>query len=233
MREHIWEYVVGGSLCFLGFLPLWVIVLFIEIRNCMVATEFVFAEKCAIAGIVIGFAITARVVFCWLRDLRPKNKGEERGTPYVFKQILELKTLTAEMLLTYVLPLLAFDFTKWEGLTQFLVFFVVVAWLVGRHHVVTGNVYLELIGYHFYDCIVIPANGWCCQHVKVLSKQSLEGKELEIWRLVGLNDQVKMTIGVENAKTTKACQGENGEKRDERSVGCCSEGRDLCGKVRG
>lgn len=59
---------------------------------------------------------------------------------------------TAEYLLSYILPLFAFDFTVWNEVILFLIFFSVFAFLSIRHNHFSVNVLLELMQYRFYSC---------------------------------------------------------------------------------
>ena len=64
------------------------------------------------------------------------------------------KTITSEFLLSYILPLFAFDFTVWYEVVLFLIFFTVFAFLCIRHNHFSVNVMLELMGCRFYSCVM-------------------------------------------------------------------------------
>lgn len=51
-----------------------------------------------------------------------------------------------------ILPLFAFDFTVWNEVVLFLVFFLVFAFLSIRHNHFSVNILLELMRYRFYSC---------------------------------------------------------------------------------
>jgi hypothetical protein len=88
------------------------------------------------------------------------------------KSASELKALTVEALLMYVFPMVAFDFCRWEGLLEFLVFFVVVALLCMRQRIITGNVVLALLGFRFYRCEFENS-----QELIVITRDNLSGEE--------------------------------------------------------
>ena len=90
------------------------------------------------------------------------------------------------MLLSYVLPLLAFDFGTWVGLVQFLVFFCVIAVLNLRPNAIVGNVALVLIGYRFYECEY--ANG--SNSVLVMTRRYLSAEAGMGIEVGFLNDEV-------------------------------------------
>ena len=60
--------------------------------------------------------------------------------------------LTAEFLLAYVLPMIAFDYSTWEGIVLFLVYFYVLSLLCIRNNNVYTNIFFELKDYKMYEC---------------------------------------------------------------------------------
>lgn len=55
--------------------------------------------------------------------------GREGSSKQTIKCAREKKAITAEFLLSYILPLFAFDFTLWNQVVLFLVFFVTLGYL--------------------------------------------------------------------------------------------------------
>lgn len=60
--------------------------------------------------------------------------------------------LTAEFLLAYILPMIAFDYSTWKGIVLFLVYFCVLSFLCIRNNNVYTNIFFELKGYKMYEC---------------------------------------------------------------------------------
>lgn len=60
--------------------------------------------------------------------------------------------LTAEFLLAYVLPMIAFDYSTWKGIVLFLVYFYVLSFLCIRNNNVYTNIFFELKDYKMYEC---------------------------------------------------------------------------------
>lgn len=60
--------------------------------------------------------------------------------------------LTAEFLLAYILPMIAFDFGSLDNITLFLIYFVVLSFLCVRNSNVYTNIFLEFKGYKMYEC---------------------------------------------------------------------------------
>lgn len=162
-----------AALSFLNFLPLWVVVLFIDIRSIMkggsVGTEYL-----SVGAIILGMVLSLIVVVVGLRRKKDLVTDE-----YQLENFEESRTVSAEMLLTYVLPLFAFDFTLWDETLQFLVFFSVVFWLSCRHRAAFEGVFLEIINYRCYRCkLKKMKNGQVvgdCIDKNVLIKDPLNG----------------------------------------------------------
>ena len=70
----------------------------------------------------------------------------------------ESKTITAEFLLSYILPLFAFDFTQWDEVVKFLFFFLIFGYLCIRHNNFSVNIVLELMHYRMYECRLVNAD---------------------------------------------------------------------------
>ena len=62
------------------------------------------------------------------------------------------KGVTSEFLLSYILPLFAFDFTKWVSVVEFLIYFLILAFLCVRNNNVYANLLFEVKKYKFYNC---------------------------------------------------------------------------------
>ena len=60
--------------------------------------------------------------------------------------------LTAEFLLAYILPMIAFDFGSLDSIALFLIYFVVLSFLCVRNSNVYTNIFLEFKGYKMYEC---------------------------------------------------------------------------------
>lgn len=81
------------------------------------------------------------------REQHSNNKS--KGT---IQRARRANKLTAEFLLAYILPMLAFDFSSLKSIVLFLIYFAVLSFLCVRNSNVYTNVFLELKGYRMYDC---------------------------------------------------------------------------------
>ena len=135
-----------AALSFLNFLPLWVVVLFIDVRS-IIDGGCVVTEYLSVGAIILGVVLSVIVLGLLMCRKQQSEKDEYQLVCYE-----ECRTVSAEMLLTYVLPLAVFKFTIWFEVLEFLVFFGVVFLLSCRHRTAFQGVFLELIGYRCYRC---------------------------------------------------------------------------------
>ena len=54
--------------------------------------------------------------------------------------------------MAYIFPLFAFDFTHWDGIVLFLIFYGVFGWQCISHKYLCVNVILDIVGYKAYEC---------------------------------------------------------------------------------
>ena len=141
------SFITLFSLFYLSLTPLWISIAFIDAKNICENAPNLYTEIISITCIVIGLVFSIIIVIV---DFR-KNKIVERNR-YILKMAKEEKIMTAEYVLSYVLPLLAFDFTIWYDVLLFLLFFFVLLFLYIRHNRLGANIILEMCGYTYYQC---------------------------------------------------------------------------------
>ena len=133
--------ITGFSMFFLSFFPLWISVLFLDIKSICEGNPNIQTEAISVLLILIVGIISLIIL---MLEFNPKE--------YSIITAIEEKTITADFLLSYILPLFAFDFTVWSEVVLFLVFFFVFAFLSIRHSHFSVNILLELMNYRFYSC---------------------------------------------------------------------------------
>lgn len=176
------------SMFYLSFTPLWLSVLFLDIKNIVSNTQCLYTEWISIFVIVALFAVSSLVL---LLSLRTKNRtGVQK---YRIINVSEEKTITAEYLLSYILPLFAFDFTVWSGIVLFLVYFLTLCYLCIKHNHLSVNIVLELMHYRFYKCEL--ENEDCITVVKyVISREQLINHKTEVVAIRPLNNEFSLDL---------------------------------------
>lgn len=156
------------AMYYLSFLPLWISIIFIDVVNCCRESNNLWTENISIVLIPLGIIVCSVVTWKWLT-----KKGSQNREKYRIEAAKEERFVTAEFLISYVLPLFAFDFTKWDGAVLFALFFSVFWFLVYRHKYFCTNLALEICGYRVYECEL--KNGTRTINKHVVSRSQLDG----------------------------------------------------------
>jgi len=156
-------------LFFLSFLSLWVSVAVIDTMSMIDTEACLWTEKISLTLVGIGTAISLFVVASQI-----KKRREDLYIRPTLRKVVKQKAITAEYLLSYILPLFTFDFTRWQQVVLFLTFFAVLTFLCIKHHNVYANIVLEVCRYTCYDCTFVKADGGTFDTV-VISRQELSG----------------------------------------------------------
>lgn len=144
---------VSFSMYFLSFVPLWISVLFIDIKSLLEGGGDKWTEIISISGILLGVLIALIIFFVKL------FAADDERYVLTIKEAKESKTITAEFLLSYILPMFAFDFTQWDEVVKFLIFFLIFGYLCIRHNNFSVNIIFELMHYRMYECSLMNADG--------------------------------------------------------------------------
>lgn len=135
------------SMFFMSFLPLWFSIILIDVISICKSNSVLLVETISIIVILVLIAISIFILRLTL-DIKNRNGIQK----YYLIKVEEKKSISAEFLLSYVLPLFAFDFTQWDGVVLFLIFFLFLAFFSIKYNYFSVNIYLECIGYSFYKC---------------------------------------------------------------------------------
>ena len=168
------------SFYFLSFLPLWISIVIIDLVNLLFyKNEHPWTERISIVTIIILFFVS----LLFQKKLL-ENKSKQGVEYYTLESANEEKLKVSDYIITYVLPLLAFDFTKWEEMFLFIIIFSILGYLYIQHNVFQSNLILEVMGYRIYHCIMLTEKG--CGGVQeevdkyVVSKNNLNGSTKKI-----------------------------------------------------
>jgi hypothetical protein len=118
--------------------------------------------------------VIAVVVFL----LRKRISKESSGTGKI-AYARKSATLVTDFLLTYIMPLIAFDFTEVQGIILFVLYFALIVFLNIRNGNVYTNVLFEFLGYRMYICDIernIAGKNYTFTDCTVISRTNLTGK---------------------------------------------------------
>ena len=178
------------AMYYLSFLPLWASIIIIDVISIARNDSCLWTEKMSIPVIMLGIIISSVVAYKWIT-----KKGSQNRETYELKSAKEERFVTAEFLMSYVLPLFAFDFTQWDGVLLFALFFGVFWFLVHRHKYFCTNLALELCKYKVYDCEL--KTGTQTINKQVLSRKELDGMAGKIIRTRKFNNDYHFEVGVQ------------------------------------
>ena len=176
------------SLYHTSFTPLWISILFIDIKSCIENPSNLWTEYISIGCILISCLIALIVLLIALC-----TNGKEGASPHKVVSAIEEKTITAEYLLSYILPLFAFDFTQWSQVVLFLIFYLTLGFLCIRHNYFSVNIVLEVANFRFYSCTTENEDGELLEQ-RILSHRRLNGCVGEMLYLKSLNNEYKLDI---------------------------------------
>lgn len=167
---------VSFSMYFLSFVPLWITVLFIDIKSLVDGGGDKWTEIISISGILLWLLVSMIILFVKF------FVTDDEKYVLTINDAKESKTITAEFLLSYILPLFAFDFTQWDEVVKFLIFFLIFGFLCIKHNNFSVNIILELMRYRIYECKLMNADGMEVERT-VISKNILstsKGKDVQV-----------------------------------------------------
>lgn len=132
---------------YLAFTPLWILVVLTDFFSIMDNEADLYTEKISIPFLFGAFLVALHIVRKELTSEKVDNVQ-----PMYLKNVKEEKFAVAEFMMSFVFPMFAFDFTKYQGVLLFSVFFLIFGWLCIKHNYLCVNVALEIMKYKIYDC---------------------------------------------------------------------------------
>ncbi len=173
---------------FMSYIPLWISILFIDIESILEKSGPFFTEYASIVSIIFAILVSIIVITIQLR-----RQSAEGAIKHTIESVTEQKAISAEYLLSYILPLFAFDFTYWRDVVLFLLFFITLAFLLLRHNYLSVNIALEFCGYRFYQCHFKSQDGIDTNRL-ILTKKQLNGLKNETIYIKHLTNDFSLDI---------------------------------------
>ena len=171
------------SLFITSFFPLWISIIFIDVKSIICTGSNPYTEIISIIAIVIVNFFSIIALCNWIK--REPITSEEMKISYA----CENKTISSEYLLAYILPLFAFDFTQWDSVVLFLIFFITLGYICVKHNNFSVNILLEILKYNVYDCKIKTEENDLEIERKIISKTNLSKYRGRIIRIENLNNE--------------------------------------------
>ena len=142
--------IVVFSMFVTSFMPLWISILIIDFLSIYDQNNGNKITEIVCVSVILLLNLTSFIIMKrWL-----KRAGKSASEELVVVEAKENKTISAEYLLSYILPLFAFDFKTWHSVILFSVFFCTLSFVCVRHNHISLNIVLEIMGYSQYECLL-------------------------------------------------------------------------------
>ena len=187
-EETCISYVTSFSYLFLSYLPLWLSILIIDIKNMAERQTSLVTEKCSVIAICLVCSLSMLNLI-----VEYKRQKQFGSITYMIDTLHEEKSIASEYLLTYILPLSAFNFTLGYQTLLFLLFFLTVTCLSLRHNRFSANIFLEFLGYRFFVCDLKDKNGVTVSKT-VISRTRLQNKRKQNIKVCSINNECVIEI---------------------------------------
>lgn len=168
------------SMYYLAFTPLWITVILKDGFSIWDHHSSLGTECISIVAIIACFL---GAFGCVCRNLNSKN--EDNTQKYTVMNVEEDKFSIVEFLMSYTLPLSAFDFTEYREVLCFFIFFLIFGWVCYKHSHFCVNIILVIMKYKIFNCEIKNSDGIeikkkvvSKRHLKQCRGQNLDGKYL-------------------------------------------------------
>ena len=130
-----------------SFIPLWITILFQDFLNLYRANSYIGTE---LISVVVIFLINTVAIIIILRSLNSIKYSE-----YKSYRVIDVKResgVTNNFAVTYIAPLIIFDFTRWDSVVPFILYFFFLMFHSYTQNVIYANIIFEVLHYKFYNC---------------------------------------------------------------------------------
>lgn len=172
----------------MSYLPLWIIVCFECIVSVIGKNQSLCTEWLTV-WIVVPIVLCSYLVFSAILQ----GALDERGLRYKIVETKQLKGISSEYLLSYVIPLIAFDFTHWQDMIKFSIiwgFLFLLCWHFWQMPIAC----LSMLGFFVSECELETNDGQLVQKV-VISRNPLSRIKGEMVMIVDIDNNQAIQTG--------------------------------------
>lgn len=184
MKQRL--FLIAGFI--MSYLPLWVIVCFECIVSIIEKDQPLYTEWLALF-IVVPIVTCNLLLFSIILHKALK----ERGLQYKVVETKPLKKISSEYLLSYVIPLIAFDFTQWQDMIKFLIiwgFLFLLCWRFWQMPIA----WLSMLGFFVSECDLETYDGQLIQKI-IISRKPLSRIKGELVTIADIDNSQAIQIG--------------------------------------
>ena len=172
----------------MSYLPLWIIVCF----DCVIS---IVRKDQSLCTEWLTVFIFVPIVLCsfLLFSVILRNALKERGLQYKVVETKPLKRISSEYLLSYVIPLIAFDFTHWQDMIKFSIiwgFLFLLCWRFWQMPIAC----LSMLGFFVSECELETNDDQLVQKI-VISRNPLSRIKGEMVTIVDIDNNQAIQTG--------------------------------------
>ncbi len=156
---------------FSSFVPLWISIIFLNLSNIYKGNSNYNILIIVIIIIMLALSLISIILLIWeFKKIKKYNSQKE----CTIKSVQREKSISTEYILSYILPLVAFDFTDIGNIIAFVISMFILGYLSIKNNNIYVNPILEL-KYSFFNC-TIEIDGEIVEDVFIISNENLTGK---------------------------------------------------------
>ena len=162
--------------------------------------EFLFGHLIEVVSVLI-LVVYSIVCICHINKIIRDQEASKNKLEGSVKVARRANKLSAEFLLAYILPMIAFDYSTCKGIVLFLIYFSVLSFLCVRNNNVYTNIFFELKGYKMYACDIecrVLDKTFKYTDCLIMSKQNLVQALPRKINYFDFDNYIYIEIGVDN-----------------------------------
>lgn len=151
MKKFKWHMLITS------FYPMWLSIILTfsfdigkALLKCNKLGWFHYVEMAIFCVIIVNVIISTIFVVEFVKR-KTSNQNEKSGIATIIEAKRSNKLLT-DFLLSYILPMIAFDFASPLGMALFIIYFIILAILSIRNNNVYTNILMEIMRFKIYLC---------------------------------------------------------------------------------
>lgn len=159
------------SLFFSSLFPLWFSISLYDLYHLIYCDNNQNARRLYVVtiAVILLLALVASVTIVWFFKKGKKRCSRKRRVD----SAVEEKVEASSFLLSYILPLAAFDFSSLVQVLQFFLYFMVLCYLQLKHKIISSNLVLEVLGFTYYKCVFLDSDDQKVERY-VISRKNLK-----------------------------------------------------------
>lgn len=173
------KFIFKFSLFITSLLPLWILILYFNLYHIIsekiyLNYKFLFSSNISIddsAILIFTSLILILIILCSVHVLLKVNFYKKKtGKKYAVIEVKKSKSITPEFMVSFVVPLIAFEFNTLRGILGFSIMIILIFYICYKSNFFYINIILVSMNYTMYTCKKNSESGGS---IIVFSKENL------------------------------------------------------------